>query len=224
MSILDNFHHIKSGIAEAESQSQRPPGSVKLLAVSKGQPVSAIIEAYQGGQTDFGESYLQEARTKIQALAQYPLTWHFIGPMQSNKAKIIAEHFHWVHSLGRERIAELLDRHRPASLPVLQVCIQVNISEEKGKSGIPPEDALPFAEKLLQYPRLQLRGLMLIPPQRKDEEAQYQEFLTLHNLMQNINTSLGINMDTLSMGMTEDFILAIKAGSTIVRLGRSFFG
>lgn len=224
MSISDNLNTIKFRIAEAEAESQRPSGSVKLLAVSKGQEISAILEAFQLGQRDFGESYLQEALPKMEALHQYPLIWHFIGPIQGNKTRMIAEHFDWIHSISRENIAQKLDHHRPDSLPPLQVCIQVNISGEKSKSGVAPEESFRLATRILQYPRLQLRGLMLIPPKMENEETQYQWFLSLQQLLNRINDRLGIQMDTLSMGMTDDFIPAIRAGSTCVRIGRSFFG
>jgi pyridoxal phosphate enzyme (YggS family) len=223
MSIFDNLQQIKLAIDEAERASCRPLGSVQLLAVSKGQTTSAIIEAYKLGLNAFGESYAQEAWSKIQTLTEYPLIWHFIGPLQSNKTKIIAEHFQWVHSVSRDKIAELLNRYRPEHLAPLQLCIQVNLTGENTKSGIDPKELIILAQKILQYPRLQLRGLMLIPPPLESSDEQYQLFLELAKLMFNLNTSLGLNLDSLSMGMSNDFIPAIKAGSTIIRLGRSIF-
>lgn len=211
-------------IHQAEIAAHRPEGDVKLLAVSKGHPCSKIQEAHSAGLHDFGESYLQEALAKIQILNTLPLCWHFIGPIQSNKAHSIAHYFSWVHSVSRQKIAQQLNEARPISMPPLNICLQVNFDDEKTKSGVAPEEAASLASYILELPRLRLRGLMLIPKPETDEQSQYLSFLRLSQLLDMLNQQLNIAMDTLSMGMSNDMQAAIRAGSTIVRIGTAIFG
>lgn len=225
MTISHNIKTIKELITQAECDAHRKPGSVLLLAVSKQQNTAAIAEAFQNGIHHFGENYYQEARDKQEQLKGLPVSWHFIGPIQSNKTKGIAQHFDWVHSINRIKIAQLLNEHRGSETKsLLQVCIQVNLVEEESKSGIPVEEAAELAAAISQLPNLQLRGLMTIPPPQKNPEEQYSLLCTLRELKDSLNQQLNLNMDTLSMGMSDDLIPAIKAGSTIVRIGRALFG
>lgn len=206
--------------------AQRYQGSadaVALLAVSKGRPISAIQEVFNAGIHNFGESYLQEALPKIYALNALPLCWHFIGPLQSNKTKSIATHFHWVHSIDREKTAVLLDTHRPAHLGPLNVCLQVNLDNENNKSGLNPSQVEQLAYTITQLPQLKLRGLMTIPMPQCGEERQYESFLRLTSLFNQLNKTRALSMDTLSMGMSNDWVAAIRAGSTLVRIGRALF-
>jgi pyridoxal phosphate enzyme (YggS family) len=216
----DKLEFVLQGIKKALIDSKREPDSLILLAVSKGQTSDTILSAYQLGLHHFGENYLQEALTKINALKAYPIHWHFIGPIQSNKAKSIAEHFEWVHSVSRDTIAKLLNDARPKHLPPLNVCIQVNIAQELTKSGVATNELMALAKTIIALPRLRLKGLMLIPPIEGDSSY----FEQLHALLDSLNTEFGLQMDTLSMGMSEDYISAIEAGSTIVRIGRGIFG
>lgn len=224
MSMTERIHHIEALIHQAEMSCGRQPGTIQLIAVSKGHSSQAILQAFAAGLCHFGESYWQEAQTKIQALSNLPLCWHFIGPIQSNKSKKIASHFEWVHSVSRSKIATLLHDERPASLPPLNVCIQVNFDDETTKAGTTPESVASLATFITQLPRLRLRGLMLIPKHVADEEGQYQSFLRLKALLESLNQQLNLNMDTLSMGMSDDFQAAIRAGSTMLRLGTAIFG
>lgn len=224
MSISQNINKIRELIIQTELSSKRKPGSVLLLAVSKEQSTDSIKEAYQQGIEHFGENYFQEAQEKILALINLPICWHFIGPIQSNKTKGIAKHFSWVHSIDRNKTANLLNQFRRESLPPLNVCLQINLVGEATKSGIAPEYANDLALEVSQLPNLKLRGLMTIPPPQNDERAQYHLFLKLNQLMQSINQTLNLKMDTLSMGMSDDLVPAIKAGSTIIRVGRAIFG
>lgn len=224
MSLEQNLNHVRQLIAQAELISNRKPDSVLLLAVSKKQNIETITKAFQLGATHFGENYYQEALNKISALKDLPISWHFIGPIQSNKTKGIATHFSWVHSINRIIIARQLNEYRPVNLPPLNVCLQVNLVAEETKSGILPEQALELALAISQLPHLKLRGLMTIPPPQKNPEEQYDLLLQLNHLMHSINQESGLKMDTLSMGMSDDLIPAIKAGSTIVRIGRAIFG
>ncbi|MFA5959329.1 MAG: YggS family pyridoxal phosphate-dependent enzyme [Tatlockia sp.] len=200
------------------------PEKVLLLAVSKGQSIESMQEAFEGGVAHFGENYLQEALVKMQALQSLPLCWHFIGPLQSNKAKRIATHFSWVHSLGNEKTARILSAFRPAHFPPLNVLIQVNLDEEETKGGVSAKDLRSLAKTLSELPHLRLRGLMAIPKPRLDETEQYESFMRLNRLLAQLNQELNLSMDTLSMGMSEDLVAAIRAGSTIVRIGRAIFG
>lgn len=224
MGIKENLVRIKGLMSDAMQASDRDTAKVLLLAVSKKQGIEAILQAHQLGLSDFAESYLQEAQEKIQALKQLPLCWHFIGPVQSNKTKGIASSFSWVHSVSDAHIAMKLNAHRPTHLAPLNVCLQIKLVDEATKSGIAPELACNLARTLTQLPRLQLRGLMTILPPQQEEKQQYDNFIQLKLLMNDMNKQLSINMDTLSMGMSDDFIPAIKAGSTVVRVGRALFG
>ena len=188
MTIGDSVQSLRQTLAAAMQKYHRAPGSVHLLAISKGQPVSAIEEAFAAGIADFGENYWQEAQTKIQALKHRPLTWHFTGPVQSNKTLAIATEMDWVHTIDREKIAKLLSLHRPARLKPLNLCIQVNLDKEASKSGLSPEEVLPLARLILQLPRLRLRGLMAIPLQLANEEHQFQSLPRLTILLQKLDS------------------------------------
>lgn len=224
MTLAKQVDSLQQLIRQLEASCSRRPGSVALLAVSKGHSAQAVEQAFTAGLSSFGENYLQEALVKIKALVDLPLCWHFIGAIQSNKTHAIAHHFSWVQSVSRTKIAQLLNDQRPAFMPVMNVCIQVNIDGEDTKSGIQPEYVATLAADIMRMPRLQLRGLMVIPAVTRDEHQQYVTFLSAANLMHQVNKQLGLNMDTLSMGMSADFPAAIRAGSTIIRVGRSIFG
>jgi pyridoxal phosphate enzyme (YggS family) len=223
MTIQDNIEKVIQEIRGCESLYHREPNSVTLLAVSKAQSQDAIRKAYAAGLRDFGESYYQELLTKTQVLQDLPLGWHFIGPIQSNKAAGIAEHCDWVHSLDRLKIALALNSHRPHNKPPLQVCLQIKLAIDANKSGIAPREAYQLAQVVSQLPQLRLRGLMTIPPAHYNEEQAYTLFLQLKQLLEDINQAAHLHMDTLSMGMTNDLEPAIKAGSTLVRIGRAIF-
>lgn len=201
----------------------RAPDSVRLLAVSKTFPAEAVAAAHAAGQSAFGENYVQEGVAKAQALAHLPLEWHYIGPIQSNKTRPIAEHFAWVHGIERLKIAERLSDQRPAHLPDLQVCIQVNISGESSKSGLESAALLTLARAVAALPRLKLRGLMTIPQPAQGLDAQRAPFRELRLLLEQLNAQ-GLDCDTLSMGMSADMEAAILEGSTLVRIGTAIFG
>ena len=224
MTIEDRIKHLQALIRQQEMSCQRPAKSVELLAVSKKQTCQAIIRAYKAGQTSFGESYLQEALEKIHELSTLPLSWHFIGTIQSNKTQAIAQHFSWAHGICRKKIAQLLNDERPSCLPALNVCIQVNVDGEETKSGVKPEDVAELATDIMRMPHLKLRGLMVIPKPTLDEQEQYLTFSRVAVLLHELNTRLDLNMDTLSMGMSDDLLAAVRAGSTMVRVGRAIFG
>lgn len=207
----------------AEKKYGRTPGSVGLLAVSKTRGVDEISAALAAGQYDFGENYLQEALAKISALNHPRLVWHFIGPVQSNKARVIAENFAWVHSVDRLKIAQRLDGMRPDNLPPLNVCIQVNISGEASKSGIVPGELPGFAAEIQAMPRLCLRGLMTMPALSTDFHQQRRSFRELRQCMEQLQAQ-GYRLDTLSMGTTGDMEAAIAEGATLVRIGTAIFG
>jgi pyridoxal phosphate enzyme (YggS family) len=221
--ITSNLQAVNNAITQVACKAQRRKESIELLAVSKGFSAGAVREAYQAGQRVFGESYIQEALDKIELLRDLPLQWHFIGPVQSNKTRAIATHFAWVHSVDRLRIAERLSAQRPANLPPLNVCIQVNVSGEDSKSGVTPGELVELAQTVASLPQLKLRGLMAIPAPAEGLEAQRIPFFKLHELMQQINRQ-GMALDTLSMGMSHDFSAAILEGATIVRVGTAIFG
>lgn len=227
MSIAKNIEIVRSGIAEAAKVAGRDPSSIMLLAVSKTFDAAAVIDAADAGQQAFGENYLQEAIDKqaaVKALRpDLSLEWHFIGPIQSNKTRPIAEHFAWAHAVDREKIARRLSEQRPDHLPPLNICLQVNVSGESSKSGVTPEDLLPLAKAVTQMPHLTLRGLMTIPEPADDIEAQRKPFALLHELQQQLATQ-GIVTDTLSMGMSADMQAAIAEGASIVRIGTAIFG
>ncbi len=203
--------------------TSRPAGSVQLLAVSKTHSIHAIREAAAAGQLAFGESYLQEALDKLTQLTDLPLTWHYIGPIQSNKTAAIAQNFDWIHSLDRLKIAQRLNEQRPAARARLNVCLQVNISGEASKSGVAPCELAELAQQVAQLPRLQLRGLMAIPAPSHDLATQRQAFAALRHLLEEL-IAKGLLLDTLSMGMTDDLEAAILEGATIVRVGTAIFG
>lgn len=221
--ISDKIAHLLKRVRLAAEKSQRAAGSVKVLAVSKTHPAQAIRAAHQCGLQDFGESYLQEALTKMAELGDLPLTWHFVGPIQSNKARPIAEHFAWVHSVDRSKIARRLSDYRPPGLPPLQVCLQVNISGEQSKSGVSLDELPQLAREVAGMPRLQLRGIMAIPAPTTDFAQQRAAFASLRLALARIQ-ALAPGMDTLSMGMSDDLEAAIAEGSTMVRVGTDIFG
>ena len=218
--IAENIAKVRERIREAEQACGRPSGSVALLAVSKTKPAADIREAHAAGLDDFGENYLQEALGKQVELADLALTWHFIGPIQSNKTRPIAEHFHWVHSVDRLKVAERLSAQRPADLPPLNVCLQVNVSGEDSKSGCAPGELPALARAVAALPNLKLRGLMAIPEPTEDVAAQRAAFARLRELL----TALNLGLDTLSMGMSHDLEAAVAEGATWVRIGTALFG
>lgn len=226
--ITQHLVEIKNLISTYEKKYGREKDSVKLLAISKKQSIEKIKEAIYSGQYCFGESYLQEALTKIIALSQQEnrsnnIEWHFVGPVQSNKTKKIAEYFDWVHSIDNMHIAERLNNQRPSHLPALNICIQVNVSHELSKSGLNESDVIPFAKHCLTLPHLTLRGLMTLPAPTHQFDEQRKAFRKLFSLKQALHEQ-GIFLDTLSMGMSDDFEAAIAEGSTLVRIGTAIFG
>jgi pyridoxal phosphate enzyme (YggS family) len=223
--IAANLQAVKERLAAAEQQAGRSPGTVALLAVSKTFPAAAVRTAYEAGQRAFGENYVQEGVDKMAQLADLrgTLSWHFIGPLQSNKTRQVAEQFDWVHSIDRLRIAQRLSSQRPAALPPLQACIQVNISGESSKGGVAPEAVLPLARAVAGLPGLRLRGLMAIPEPTDDPLAQRKPFAAMRALMGALQEA-GIPVDTLSMGMSDDMEAAIAEGATLVRIGTAIFG
>jgi PLP dependent protein len=221
--IKDRIQNYLDAISKAATTYHRTPDSIHLLAVSKNQSTEAIQTAFNAGIHDFGESYWQEAKAKQTALQHLPITWHFIGPIQSNKAKYIAQNFSWVHSVCREDIAEKLNKHRCPSQPKLNICIQVNLDAEASKSGCSRDELTRLVEQISTYPNLNLRGLMTMPKKNPDPDACYPTFLKLKHAGDTLNTQLNLSLDTLSMGMSDDFIPAIHAGSTWIRIGRGIF-
>jgi len=221
--IASNLQAVRHAVAHAAGLAQRPADGITLLAVSKTFPASAVREAYHAGQRAFGENYLQEALDKMAALHGLPLEWHFIGPIQSNKTRPIAENFAWVHSVDRLRVAERLSAQRPPGLPPLNVCIQVNVSGEESKSGAVPGEVEQLAKQVAQLPHLRLRGLMAIPAPGQDFAAQRVPFAHVRELIHYLN-GRGLQLDTLSMGMSQDIGAAIQEGATIVRIGSAIFG
>jgi PLP dependent protein len=225
VSIAQNLHEVRHRLVTACETAGRAVNDVHLLAVSKTCTVSSIREAYAAGQRHFGENYVQEALDKITELAdlRQDIVWHLIGPLQSNKTRVVAEQFDWVHSVDRLKIAERLSEQRPAHLPPLQVCLQVNISGEDSKSGIPPEEVPALAQRIIALPRLNLRGLMSIPEPVPDLAAQRIPHRHLRELFALLRAQ-GLELDTLSMGMSADMEAAIYEGSTLVRVGTAIFG
>ncbi|MBD8808351.1 YggS family pyridoxal phosphate-dependent enzyme [Pseudomonas syringae] len=218
--IAANISTLEQRIRTASLAAQRDPASVGLLAVSKTKPSSALREAYAAGLRDFGENYLQEALGKQAELADLPLCWHFIGPIQSNKTRAIAENFAWVHSVDRLKIAQRLSEQRPEDLEPLNICIQVNVSGESSKSGCTAEDLPALAAAISALPRLRLRGLMAIPEPTEDQAEQATAFAAVRTLQD----QLDLPLDTLSMGMSHDLEAAIAQGATWVRIGTALFG
>ena len=222
-SISERLQAIRTAIRQAESAAGRAPDSVQLLAVSKTKPATDIREAYAAGQRLFGENYVQEALGKMEELTDLALEWHFIGPIQSNKTRPIAEHFDWVHGIDRLKIAQRLNDARPDHLPPLNVCIEVNVSGEDSKEGVAPEEVASLAAAIVQLPRLRLRGLMTIPAPTHDPSLQQLPFRRMRELQGSL-LAHGYPLDTLSMGMSEDYPAAIAEGATIVRVGTAIFG
>jgi pyridoxal phosphate enzyme (YggS family) len=223
-----NLRTVEGRIEAACRAAGRPSGSVRLLAVSKTLPTESVRGVAACGQRAFGENYVQEAVDKITELADLrqganALEWHFIGPLQSNKTRPVAEHFDWVHSIDRLKIAQRLSEQRPEYLPPLQVCLQVNVSGETSKSGCTPEEVPALARAILALPRLTLRGLMAIPEPTEDLPLLHSRFALLHQLQQQLNQQ-GLALDTLSMGMSHDLETAIAEGATLVRVGTAIFG
>lgn len=217
------LHEVRARMARAAAAAGRSAQSVTLLAVGKAQPVELLAAAADCGVTDFGESYLQEALAKIAALREQPLIWHFVGRLQANKTRPIAEHFAWVHALDRLKVAQRLSAQRPPHAPPLNVCLQVNVAGESTKGGVAPQELAALAAAVALLPRLTLRGLMCIPPEEREPERQRAWFAKLRVLMEERNAA-GCRLDTLSMGMSADFEAAIAEGATIVRLGTVLFG
>ncbi|KJK19997.1 YggS family pyridoxal phosphate-dependent enzyme [Pseudomonas sp. 2(2015)] len=218
--IADNLSALAARIRAAALAAGREPAAVQLLAVSKTKPAAAVREAFAAGVRDVGENYLQEALNKQGELTDLPLTWHFIGPIQSNKTRAIAEHFDWVHSVDRLKIAQRLSEQRPDNRAALNICLQVNVSGEASKSGCTPEELPALASAIAALPRLRLRGLMAIPEPTDDEAAQQAAFARVRELQ----ASLQLPLDTLSMGMSHDLEAAIAQGATWVRIGTALFG
>jgi pyridoxal phosphate enzyme (YggS family) len=221
--VADNLSTVRRRIIDAEQCFGRTKGSVNLLAVSKTKPEAMIREAYAAGQRAFGENYVQEGVEKAIALSDLDIDWHFIGPLQSNKTRVVAEHFAWVHSIDREKIARRLGEQRPGHLPDINVCLQVNISGEASKSGVSTDEVPALARAVAALPGLQLRGLMAIPAPSKDPAAQRLPFAALRALLSELQSEHP-SMDTLSMGMSGDLEAAVAEGATIVRIGTDIFG
>jgi len=223
MTVRDNLQIIGAKLDQFARQYKRSPSEVQLLAVSKRHSIDAIREAYEAGQTTFGENYVQELLEKAGQLSDLNIKWHFIGPLQSNKTKKIAAVADWVHTIERLKIAQRLNDQRPADLSKLNIGIQVNISKESSKSGILPEDIFTFAKQVAKLPKLNLRGLMVIPAAESDFSKQRKVFAKTAKLLVQLNKK-GFNLDTLSMGMSGDMEAAVAEGATIVRIGTAIFG
>lgn len=224
--ILNNISRINQGILEAAAINSYPD-KITLVAVSKGQSLNKIIEAFNLGISNFGENYLQEALDKKIHLDEFKIQWHFLGPIQSNKCKLIAENFDWVHSVDRIKVLKMLHDFRPANIHPLNICIQINTSEEETKGGIPMKDArrhlITLIEMLKELPKLKLRGIMSIPSNTDDVKKIIDEFKSLHELYIELKKQIN-SIDTLSMGMSDDYKVAIEYGSNLVRIGTAIFG
>lgn len=221
--VTENLRKIRDLLAEAAEDAGRNTNCVNLLAVSKKQPFPRVLEAIEAGQREFGENQAAEGIEKIERLADDELVWHFIGHLQSNKTKVVAEHFDWVHSVDRFKIARRLSDQRPASMGKINICLQVNVDAEASKTGVAPEALPGLARQVADLPGVSLRGLMCLPRIRTDFESQRKPFARLRELAQDLR-SAGIDTDTLSMGMSDDFRAAVFEGSTIVRIGTAVFG
>jgi hypothetical protein len=221
--LLPRLTEVRSRIISAAAGAGRDPAGITLVAVTKTKPAALIREAAVQGVTDFGENYLQEATAKMAELADLTLTWHFIGALQSNKTRAVAQNFAWVHGVDRLKIAQRLSEHRPFHAPPLNVCIQVELEPEPSKAGVAPGQVDALASQVAVLPRLKLRGLMCIPPPTHDPRLQAGHFEHLAQLLRQLNAR-GHALDTLSMGMSEDFEIAIRAGATMVRVGSAIFG
>ncbi len=221
--LVSRLTEVRSRIKRAAEAHRRDPAAITLIAVSKTKPAALIRQAAALGVTDFGENYVQEAAEKMDALRDLQLTWHFIGAIQSNKTRVIAESYSWVHGIDRLKTAQRLSEQRPFHSPPLNVCIQVELVPEQTKAGVCPETLPELAAQIHLLPRLRLRGLMCLPPAMHDARVQSGVFERLAGLLAQLN-SQGLKLDTLSMGMSEDFELAIGAGATMVRVGSALFG
>lgn len=224
--LAENITLVVQNIKRVSTLVGRNANTINIVAASKGQTAAAIREAYRAGVHHFGENYVQEALGKIEVLSDLDISWHFIGPIQSNKTATIARHFHWVHSVDRLRIAERLSRQRPPELPPLQVCLQVNVDGEASKSGVSPRQLPELAEAVCALPNLRLRGLMAIPRSRVNQKEQaipLRELAQLLNKLKSRSPRLA-GLDTLSMGMSEDLAAAVAEGATLVRVGTAIFG
>ncbi len=221
--VTENLAYIRDLMAKSAADAGRDAEGIRLLAVSKKQPVSSVIEAAAAGQCDFAENFVQEGLEKIAGARRDDLCWHFIGHLQSNKTQAVADHFDWVHTVDRFKIAERLSNQRPKHLSDLNICLQVNIDDEPGKSGVAVIEVIDLARQMAALPRIRLRGLMCLPKMRSDVEAKREPFARLRELSDTLLT-VGIAVDTLSMGMSGDFQAAILEGSTIVRIGTAVFG
>ena len=223
--IIENLNRVRERIVTCCRACGRDPDEVTLLAVSKTRPAEDLRAAYEAGQRHFGENYLQEALEKREALKELPLQWHFIGPLQSNKTRAVAEHFDWVHSVERLKIAQRLAAQRPPGLAPLNICLQVNIDNEPSKSGVAPGDVPELAEAVSVLPNIRLRGLMAIPAPREGAAAQREPFEQMAELLRQLRAQLPEQpLDTLSMGMSGDMEAAIESGATVVRIGTDIFG
>jgi len=221
--VTENLRKIRDLLTQAALDAGREPQAVRLLAVSKKQPAARVVEAAAAGQREFGENQAGEGVDKIRAVADDTLIWHFIGHLQSNKSRVVAEHFDWVHSVDRLKIARRLSEQRPAERGDLNVCLQVNVDDEASKSGIAADEVAELARAVASLPRLRLRGLMCLPRIREGLDAQRVPFARLRELAETLRGQ-GVEMDTLSMGMSADFRAAIAEGATIVRIGTAVFG
>ena len=221
--VTKNLALISDLLNKSAIEADRDPADVRLLAVSKKQALSKIREAAAAGQRDFGENFVQEGVEKIEALAELNLTWHFIGHLQSNKARVVAEYFDWVHTIDKLKTARRLSERRPDSLPPLNVCLQVNVDDEDSKAGIAPTELPDLAAACAELPKLRLRGLMCLPAIRSEFDEQRAPFAALRELAEKLRGN-GIDTDTLSMGMSADYPAAIIEGATIVRIGTALFG
>lgn len=221
--VTENLREIRDLLAKAAVEAGRDPAGVRLLAVSKKKPVSLILEAAAAGQRDFGENFVQEGVEKIMQTGRNDLRWHFIGHLQNNKTRTVAEHFDWVHTVDRLKTAQRLSQQRPVSLAPLNICLQVNIDNEPQKSGISSVELPQLAAQIAALPRLRLRGLMCLPVQRDNFDAQRAPFARLRTLAESLVAD-GLAIDTLSIGMSSDYRAAIFEGSTIVRIGTAIFG
>jgi pyridoxal phosphate enzyme (YggS family) len=221
--IAQRLQQLRSRIVAAAGEAGRDPAEIRLIAASKTFDAAALREAHAAGQIDFGENYVQEALDKMGELGNLPLVWHFIGPIQSNKTRAIAEHFAWVHSVDRLKIAERLSAQRPSSVPPLDICLEVNISGEASKGGVTAQELPALARAVSHLPRLRLRGLMAIPAPSRDPLEQRAAFAAVRRLYETLRAS-GYSLDTLSMGMSGDLEAAIAEGATMVRVGTAIFG
>jgi len=219
ISIEQNLKNIRKNIVAVAQKYQRDPNTITLVAVSKNHNIEAINAAVKASQKDFGENRVQEAIPKIAALKSYNLIWHFIGRIQSNKTKLIAQNFDWVHSVARADIAELLNKYRPLDLPPLNICIQVNLDAEESKDGIALDEIAPLVQVIAKLPRLKFKGLMTIPAPIKNFDEQFKIFKKLTDTAKNLQPDL-----QLSMGMSDDYVAAIAAGATMIRIGTAIFG